>query len=229
MPLASEAPLINGFVNTPDGSLQAMQAPADSGGAAFGNNSSKEGAGSAAGFGLTGSGWVRGGTGLGITQAQLQHLGNVTAPARFYFQSPVPNAIFPFEHTAYASSDFLYRYDISNPSNTGLIFGGSSGPTDVVTSSGLPATGGLELMTGQPLTFPSNGATLNQFGLLQGNGQHYAAMEGLAISGGDRAHNDMIVPGAPVPVPEPATFLLVATAAAVLALARWRFRHRSAE
>jgi hypothetical protein len=210
MPLAAEAnTTINGFVVSTDNTaaLQTMQTPVNSGGTAFWNNSSFDGAGCNVGFVLEGSGTVCGGTGLGIAQADLQYLGIGTAAAPFYFQSPVPNATFRFEHTAYASSDSLYWYEIGNPSNNGLIFSGSSAPGDVAIISGLPTTWGLKFISPQPGTYFSNDTTFGQFALFyQSNGQYYAAMEDLAISGGDRDYNDMIVQFAPVP--EPATMFL---------------------
>ena len=71
------------------------------------------------------------------------------------------------------------------------------------------ASWGLLFVTGESGTphYLSNGAGFGQFAVfLQNNGQYYAGLEDLNITGGDRDYNDMVIQFAPVP--EPATLFL---------------------
>jgi PEP-CTERM motif len=227
MPLTAEATIINGFVNTSDGSLQTMQAPSNSG-TAFWNNSSFDNPGNLTpgcnvGFVLTTAGALSNcsgasGTGKNISTSALQFLGSGGSglnPAHFNFQSSGLGTTFIFTDTAYIGTDALYWYDISSGSPPAdaahLIFNASDAVGTTKTISGLPLTGwGLLLVTGESGSphYLSNGPGFGQFALFyQSNGQYYAGMEDLVITGGDKDYNDMIIQFAPVP--EPATIFLV--------------------
>ncbi len=221
-PLAAQASVNNGFLNSSDGSFYAMQTPADNGGAyptsgqAFWNNSSFDGAGCNIGFVLTGAGSVCGGTGQGIPQTHLQSLassGKYDTAAHFQFDSGVlpPGMTFIFTKTA-ATTDQVYWYDTADTTGATrtLIFNQSDAVGSTKSITGLPAHWGLEFFSGHDTAFfLSNGSTFNQFALFQDTttGKYYTGFEDIGIVGGDRDYNDMAVEFAPVP--EPASLLLL--------------------
>ena len=210
-----------------------MQTPSNSG-TAFWNSSSWDNPhnltpGCNVGFVLTTVGALSNcqgasGAGKGISTSSLQFLGNgIDTAAHFAFQSTGIGATFLFTDTAYRGIDALYWYDIlsaSPPADAAhLIFnsGETIGTTKII--AGLPLTGwGLLLVTGESGSphYLSNGTGFSQFAnFYQSNGQYYAGIEDLKITGGDRDFNDMVIQFAPVTalttqsVPEAATLALL--------------------
>lgn len=195
-----------------DGTFQSGWAPSTNGSTYF-NNASWDGNGMNIGFCIAG-GSTCNFTGQPGTALPVFAGSNFSAPGAFYISpSGAGNASLTLEVAGNSGSNqfgwYLIGTDPTNAANRNILFTGPQG-SGTVTNFNPSAAYGFYILAGGTTLYTSTlfgGAIDQHFAVFQQGNTLWMGVEDLALRGGDRDYNDMIIKITPVPEPASLAYL----------------------